>query len=113
MPYANKKQQSEAQQQHYRDNREKYRHSQLKHYYRNKRYADELKSQSCCKQCGESHLACLEFHHRNPDEKDREITKAVSDFGFERLKREIAKCDIVCANCHAKLHYKPPNYIDL
>lgn len=24
---------------------------------------------------------------------------------MERIMSEIAKCDIVCANCHRKLHY--------
>ncbi|MDQ6660237.1 MAG: hypothetical protein M3Z24_04640 [Chloroflexota bacterium] len=32
---------------------------------------------------------------------------AVRDgYGVERIKREVAKCTVLCANCHAKLHYE-------
>jgi hypothetical protein len=27
-------------------------------------------------------------------------------YSAERIKREIAKCTVLCANCHAKLHYE-------
>lgn len=62
---------------------------------------------SCsCKICGETHPACLTFHHRDASEKLIEVSITIQ-YGFskERVLAEIAKCDVMCANCHAKLHW--------
>ncbi len=55
--------------------------------------------------CGENHPACLHFHHRIPAEKEFEICDAVLTRAKSRIEAEIEKCDVLCANCHAKLHY--------
>lgn len=51
----------------------------------------------------------LDFHHRDPQEKDFEIAKA-RDYSLkkdgEKLKRELDKCDLLCSNCHRELHHK-------
>ncbi len=65
-----------------------------------KRYKEERG----CKYCGEKFWACLEFHHKNKD-KEFIISNARNGSGFSRLKKEIEKCDIVCANCHRKIHF--------
>ena len=65
----------------------------------------EYKKELKCQECDENHLACLEFHHRNPDEKDFGIGNAIVAKGIEQLIDEIAKCDVLCSNCHRKLHY--------
>lgn len=58
--------------------------------------------QSCS--CGESHPACLDFHH-NAGDKEINVADAIQcGWGIERLMREIKKCIVVCANCHRKLH---------
>lgn len=68
----------------------------------------ELKSTLCCVQCGESHPACLDFHHRNATEKTRDVATMVSyGTSIKRILEEISKCDVLCANCHRKLHYMP------
>ena len=46
---------------------------------------------------------CMDFHHRNPEEKKF----AISDFqkyGIQYLQDEIDKCVLLCANCHRKVH---------
>lgn len=44
----------------------------------------------------------LEFHHKNPEEKDFQISgKSLS---FEKLKNEVDKCILVCSNCHSEIH---------
>lgn len=54
-----------------------------------------------CLTCPESRLVCLQFDHRDPKTKEFEIAKALKgSISLERIKAEIAKCDIVCANCH-------------
>ena len=73
----------------------------------NRKWFDEYKSQLRCERCLETHPACLEFHHREPKKKEIVVSKAL-DWGWsiERILTEIAKCDVVCANCHRKLHWK-------
>ena len=68
-------------------------------------WLEEYKSHLRCQQCGESRLPTLDFHHRNPVEKDRAITEAIHrGWSVERILQEIEKCDVLCANCHRKLH---------
>jgi hypothetical protein len=56
----------------------------------------------CCPEC---HPACLEFHHRDPKQKDIDVSRAARNgWSIERIKKEIAKCDVMCSNCHRKLH---------
>ena len=59
-----------------------------------------------CLRCGESHPACLHFHHRDPSLKTDHIqTMICSGYSIERILLEIKKCDVLCANCHSKLHF--------
>lgn len=59
-----------------------------------------------CKICGEDDIACLDFHHTNPSVKDMSIgSVAANGWGKERILKEIEKCDVLCSNCHRKLHY--------
>jgi hypothetical protein len=56
--------------------------------------------------CGESHPATLDFHHRDPNEKDFLLSSAARNgWGKERILREIEKCDVICSNCHRKEHW--------
>lgn len=57
--------------------------------------------------CPEKHPACLTFHHRDPAKKTFGIRQAISDrTPWETVVTEIEKCDVLCMNCHAKLHYE-------
>jgi len=59
-----------------------------------------------CEFCPEDHPACLEFHHRDPAEKEDTIAEAIqSKWGDSRIIAEIKKCIVLCSNCHRKLHY--------
>lgn len=55
-------------------------------------------------ECGENHPATLDFHHRDESTKDGNISEMILDWSIERVLEEIAKCDVMCANCHRKLH---------
>ena len=70
----------------------------------------DIKSSLKCQKCGEDHPACLHFHHRNPECKEFGIGSNVISVSKTRLAEEIAKCDVLCANCHAKTHYDIKNY---
>jgi uncharacterized membrane protein (UPF0182 family) len=55
--------------------------------------------------CEESHPATLTFHHKQGSEKSFEIGNAlVFKVSLKRLLSEIEKCEVICANCHAKEH---------
>ena len=46
----------------------------------------------------------LEFHHRNPAEKLFNISLKWHCRSWERVRTEIEKCDLICANCHRETH---------
>lgn len=59
-----------------------------------------------CSRCPESDPVCLEFHHRNPADKDLAVSIMASHgYGRKRILKEISKCEVLCANCHRKLHW--------
>lgn len=61
---------------------------------------DELRSVPCG-DCGGVFPQCaMDFDHRDPTTKVRGVTRMISNFGLQAILAEVAKCDIVCANCH-------------
>jgi hypothetical protein len=65
---------------------------------RNNLYLLELLDRSPCVDCGENDSVVLEFDH--VDGKRADVTRLAMGCGLERLEREIARCEIRCANCH-------------
>ena len=58
-----------------------------------------------CEKCGyKKSTWALEFHHKDPSEKDFGISG--KSWSFERLKKEVDKCILVCSNCHHEIHEK-------
>jgi len=69
-------------------------------------WLNKLRNQMECKECGFSHPAVLDFHHRNKEEKEFDISAAVgSQYSKKRILVEISKCDVLCSNCHRILHW--------
>ena len=69
-------------------------------------WLEDLKRGLKCSRCGFSHPAALDFHHVSGS-KDF----AVSNWyqftqSITRIKKEIAKCEVLCANCHRIEHYE-------
>lgn len=70
---------------------------------RNKIKAVEYKGGKCW-QCGYNKcIEALEFHHRNPTNKDKDFIRCKS-WSWERMKNELDKCELLCANCHRETH---------
>jgi hypothetical protein len=68
-----------------------------------KKKAIEYKGNKCLK-CGYSECyEAMDFHHRNPQEKDPDFHK-MKCWSWERLKTELDKCDLLCCRCHREKH---------
>lgn len=61
----------------------------------------------CCKDCGlklnDSHYSVFDFHHTNPKNKDINFGR-IKFQKWEVIKKEIDKCELLCANCHRIKH---------
>jgi hypothetical protein len=58
-----------------------------------------------CERCGYSKcIDALDFHHRSKDEKEFSISDGGHSRSWERVKAEIEKCELLCANCHREEH---------
>ena len=66
---------------------------------------DDLRSVPCA-DCGRRFAPCaMDFDHREPTGKVSGVTRMIGRAGKDRILAEVAKCDIVCANCHrARTH---------
>lgn len=68
-------------------------------------WVNEIKCAAGCLACDEVDPSCLEFHHVDSSIKEDTISKMIADkVGDGRIREEIDKCLIVCANCHRKIH---------
>ena len=60
-----------------------------------------------CDSCGYcKNYSALAFHHKNPKNKKFNIdSRQCSNRSLEVLLIEVAKCSLLCMNCHMELHY--------
>ena len=67
---------------------------------RNRRFVREVKTAGACADCGGTFHHCqMDFDHRPGETKSFELSD-VKKQSLDRIRREIRKCDLVCANCH-------------
>lgn len=62
-----------------------------------------------CADCGETDPVVLEFDHLR--DKKFGIGKGFRERKWESVLEEIAKCDVVCANCHRRRTAKRGGFI--
>jgi hypothetical protein len=100
---ANKEKRNAYSRQKYWENREKRleysrnRNSEMKAWYRS------MLKQLMCVECGETDYRVLEWHHRDPTTKEIDVGNNVQS--KKRRLAEMAKCDLLCANCHRRRHW--------
>ncbi len=107
--------QREYQQIWYQRHRERLLEKRRQHDAELKQWLKRYKDQHCCIECGENHPACLQFHHRNREEKSFTIGHDLGGWRYitlKKLKEEISKCDILCGNCHAMWHWRETHNFD-
>ena len=61
---------------------------------------------NACKNCGyNSNLAALHFHHLDASKKVFKLgMRTLSNRSWKSILEETNKCQLLCANCHAKQH---------
>jgi predicted nucleic acid-binding Zn ribbon protein len=47
----------------------------------------------------------LAFDHRDPATKEVAPSYAIMKWSWERAKKELDKCDLLCSNCHGERHW--------
>jgi len=64
-----------------------------------KKKLSEIKETSGCVDCGVTNPIVLDFDHLH--DKKYNVSRMIHDgFSWAAIKKEIAKCEVVCANCH-------------
>lgn len=58
-----------------------------------------FKQTQSCMDCGNTDWRVFEFDHTE-DNKVGNVSDLLKSWSWDRLKTEIEKCDLVCANCH-------------
>lgn len=65
-----------------------------------------------CQICGYNKCSrALVFHHIDPKEKSFNISRA--SCSWDKIKKELDKCILVCQNCHAEIHDKLTEKVDM
>ena len=106
MPFKDKVKAREASRRHYARNSEAIKAKVTVHNYRlrtrNRDFVNEIKSTTPCTDCGQIYPPyVMQFDHVLGGKRGNVASLAHSRVSIETLKTEMAKCELVCANCHA------------
>ena len=64
-------------------------------------------SSKSCMDCGETDPVVMEFDHKVPSEKFKQVARMLSGhYSWQSILTEIEKCEIGCANCHRRKTYR-------
>ena len=67
----------------------------------NRKKLFEFYKSNSCVDCGESDPIVLECDHKS--DKEFEVSKMVANgYSWDRIQKEIDKCNVRCANCHRR-----------
>jgi hypothetical protein len=85
---------------HYQNNKQPYLDRAVARKSALKEVVRQLKDRPCTDCGGKFHFAAMDFDH-TADNKSFDVGRAVAlGLGIDRIQAEIAKCDVVCSNCH-------------
>lgn len=58
-----------------------------------------------CNRCGyDKCLEAFDVHHKDPSKKDFAISVTGVTRSWEKIEKELSKCELLCANCHREHH---------
>jgi hypothetical protein len=58
-----------------------------------------------CKLCGyDKYSGALDFHHKDPTQKDFNFAKFRRYKFMDKLRKELDKCILLCSSCHREVH---------
>lgn len=88
-----------AQRKHYLLHKEDYIKRNQANKAKMREYLDS-KKEAPCMDCGKSFPPCvMDFDHRDPSTKKYRVSQLLL-YGKRIVDEEIAKCDLICSNCH-------------
>jgi hypothetical protein len=65
-----------------------------------------------CEKCGyDKCMAAFDFHHKDPTQKEIGIARARFTSFNDKIKEELDKCMLLCANCHREEHWNPEDIV--
>lgn len=75
---------------------------------------DTIKTESGCVSCGIfDHPSCLDFHHKNEEDKESTLSGfKMYSLTEKKLQEEIDKCIVLCKSCHHKYHLGLLSFIE-
>lgn len=101
MPYKDVEKQKAAQRRYYEENKDKYAQGVRDRRRLTRKYVIEIKTKAVCADCKIDYPHyILQFDHVTGT-KLGDVNRIAHDGLMEKLIEEIAKCEIVCGNCHA------------
>jgi hypothetical protein len=109
-PSRSKGQRAAYNKQYYRENAAYFKDNARRRAHEIRDFIRQQKEGLSCKRCGNTDIRVLDFHHLDKDGKDGGLSYAKSKgWSKERILREIAKCEVLCANCHRIVHWEEWN----
>lgn len=70
---------------------------------------NEIKKDLRCERCGFQDSRCLAFHHKDPSTKIDKVRMILKQrISMAKVLDEIAKCEVLCYNCHRIEHIEHP-----
>lgn len=95
MPYD----QAEYMKKYLQEHKEEFRAYGAKSRAKRRAWLNNVKVSLGCRRCGIRDVRVLDFHHIDPLEKSFGVSASWHP-SREALEEEIAKCEVLCANCH-------------
>lgn len=103
MAYINPEDQRAASKRHYYANKEKYLERNARYRAEIHQFIRSIKETTPCSDCGNYFpYYVMDFDHTGRADKIKDINYLSSTGRIGALRKELVKCEVVCANCHRK-----------
>ena len=90
----------------------KVKETQKRHRARNRKFIHDYLASHPCIDCGNANPIVLEFDHLRDKQFGIGRMAGGGHWSLDRIKGEIEKCEVRCANCHRIRHAKESSWYD-